>query len=149
MMFTGEARYGDWIEKLLYNGIDAAQNIAAKSGMWATITRTWQTGDQVDITIPLHFRRAPIDRQHPRRVALVRGPVVYAQEVVHKALSVIPESDEELDKLMKPLDKDPAVFLIGNEEPVEQRDAFMPYYRYPEVTNYRMYHDSEMRRTLW
>jgi uncharacterized protein len=27
MMFTGEARYGDWIEKLLYNGIGAALRI--------------------------------------------------------------------------------------------------------------------------
>ena len=24
MMFTGEARYGDWVERLLYNGIGAA-----------------------------------------------------------------------------------------------------------------------------
>jgi DUF1680 family protein len=147
--FDLKLRVPSWSQGMRIEVNGAAQNIAVKSGMWATITRTWQTGDQVDITIPLHFRRAPIDRQHPHRVALVRGPVVYAQEVVHKALSVIPESDEELDKLMKPLDKDPAVFLIGNEEPVQQRDAFMPYYRYPEVTNYRMYHDSEMRRTLW
>ena len=147
--FDLKLRVPSWSQGMSINVNGAAQNIATKSGMWATITRTWQTDDQVDITIPLHFRRAPIDRQHPHRVALVRGPVVYAQEVVHKALSIIPESDEELDKLMKPLDKDPAVFLIGNEEPVQQRDAFMPYYRYPEVTNYRMYHDSEMRRMLW
>jgi len=147
--FDLKLRVPSWSQGMRIDVNGAAQSIAAKSGMWATITRTWQTGDKVDITIPLYFRRAPIDRQHLHRVALVRGPVVYAQEVVHKALSVIPESDEELDKLMKPLDKDPALFLIGNEEPVQQRDAFMPYYRYPEVTNYRMYHDSEMRRTLW
>ena len=127
----------------------AAQNVEAKPGTWATINRTWQSGDKVEIAIPLHFRRQAIDRQHPNRVALVRGPVVYAQEVVHKAMSVIPETDEELDKLMKPMDNDPAVFLITNEEPVQQRDAFRPYYTFGETNTYRMYHDPGMRRVLW
>jgi hypothetical protein len=82
-------------------------------------------------------------------VAVVRGPVVYAQEVVHKAMSVIPTNDEELDKALKPIDNDPAAFLLTNEEAVQQRDAFLPYYRFPEVTTYRMYHDPGLRRELW
>jgi hypothetical protein len=121
----------------------------AEPGTWAAIDRVWQPGDEVEVTIPLRFRRAPIDRHHPDRVAVVRGPVVYAQEVVHKAMSVIPTNDEELDKALKPIDNDPAVFLLTNEEAVQQRDAFLPYYRFPEVTTYRMYHDPGLRRELW
>jgi DUF1680 family protein len=149
MAFSLKLRIPGWSQGMSIKVNGTAPNVVVKPGMWATINRTWQPGDQVEVTIPLHFRRAPIDRHHPNRVALVRGPVVFAQEVVHKAKSVIPTNDEELDKLMKPLDNDPAIFLITNEEPVQQRDAFRPYYAYPEVTNYRMYHDSEMRRMLW
>jgi DUF1680 family protein len=147
--FALKLRVPAWSEGMSIKVNGAAQKIAMKPGTWAIINRTWQPGDQVELSIPFHFRRVAIDRFHPNRVALVRGPVVYAQEVVHKAMSVIPASDEELDRLMKPLADDPAVFLITNEEPVQQRDAFMPYYRYPEVTNYRMYHDPGMRRVLW
>jgi len=124
-------------------------NVPLQPGDWAVINREWSPGDQVTVNIPLHFRRVPVDRQHPDRVALVHGPLLYAQEVVHKAMSVIPSSDEELDKLMKPLGNDPAVFTITNEPAVQQRDAFLPYYRFPEVTSYRMYFDPKLRRELW
>jgi hypothetical protein len=123
-------------------------DVAARPGTWLTLDREWAPGDRVEIAIPLRFRRAPVDRQHPDRVAVVRGPVVYAQEVVHKAMSVIPATDEDLDRLMKPADE-PWAFLITNEAAVEFRDAFLPYYRFPEVTAYRMYFDPRLRRVLW
>jgi DUF1680 family protein len=120
-----------------------------KPGQWATVSREWKSGDTVEIKIPLHFRRVPIDEQHPNRIAILRGPVVYAQEDPHKWLSDIPASDEELDKLMKPLANDPAIFQIDNEPVVSQRNAFKPFYRFVELERYRMYFDSKHRRVLW
>jgi DUF1680 family protein len=107
------------------------------------------SGDKVEVTIPLRFRRVPIDEQHPHRVAIVRGPLVYAQEDPHKWLSDIPLSDGELDELMKPLANNPAIFQINNEPVVQQRNAFKPYYSLVELERYRMYFDSGHRRVLW
>ncbi|HWB84553.1 MAG TPA: beta-L-arabinofuranosidase domain-containing protein [Bryobacteraceae bacterium] len=120
-----------------------------RAGQWAAITREWQSGDIVRVTIPLHFRRVPIDEQHPNRIAIVRGPVVYVQEDPHKWLSDIPRSDDELDRLMKPLTNNPAVFQIDNEPVVQQRNAFRPFYTFAELERYRMYFDSRNRRVLW
>ena len=121
----------------------------AQPGQWATVTRPWQSGDTVEVTIPLHFRRVPIDEQHPDRIALARGPVVYAQEDPHKWLSNVPRTDEELDKLMKPLANNRAIFQIDNEPVVQQRNAFKPFYSFVELERYRMYFDSRHRRVLW
>jgi DUF1680 family protein len=126
-----------------------AQTGAIRSGDWATVNRTWNSGDTVELTIPLRFRRVPIDEQHPNRVAIARGPVVYGQEDPHKWLSEIPMTDGELDKLMKPLDNNPAIFQIGNEPVVQQRNAFKPFYSFAELERYRMYFDTAHRRVLW
>jgi hypothetical protein len=40
----------------------------------------------VEIRIPLKLRRVPVDKQHPDRVAVRRGPVVLAQEAQHDPL---------------------------------------------------------------
>lgn len=45
-------------------------------GAWAAIHREWYPGDRVTLRLPTPPRQVPIDEQHPRRVALVRGPVV-------------------------------------------------------------------------
>ena len=100
------------------------------------------------MTIPLRFRRAPIDRQHPDRVAVVRGPVVYAQQVVHKNLTSLPKDDEALNKWMAAT-KDPSIFQYAGQEQSSQRDDFMPLYRFTEMATYRLYFDPALRTTLW
>ena len=123
-------------------------NVAARPGEWASIQRDWQGGDRIEMTIPLRFRRAPIDRQHPNRVAIVRGPVVYAQQVVHKHLVGIPKDDEALNQWMV-ASNDPAVFRYAGQEQSSQRDDFMPLYRFTEMATYRMYFDPALRNVLW
>ncbi len=114
------------------------------------IERDWQSGDTVEVRIPLRFRHTPIDEFHPNRFALVRGPAVYAQEDVHKWISDIPRDEEELNRLMKPLDdENPAVFRITNEDPAGQRNAFRPYYQFGHLARHRMYYDTSHRRVLW
>ena len=147
--FTLKLRIPAWSNGMAIRVNGQTQQVEATPGQWAAITREWKHGDTLEITIPLRFRRVPIDEQHPNRVALVRGPVVYAQEDPHKWLSDIPPADDELDRLMKPLANNPSIFQIGNEPVVQQRNAFKPFYSFTELERYRMYFDSTHRRVLW
>jgi DUF1680 family protein len=147
--FALKLRVPGWSSGLTVKVNGQAQSVDASPGQWATVSREWKPGDTVEIAIPMRFRRAPIDEQHPNRVAIVRGPVVYGQEDPHKWLSNIPASDDELDKLMKPVANNPAIFQIDNEPVVQQRNAFKPFYTFAELERYRMYFDSAHRRVLW
>jgi DUF1680 family protein len=147
--FAIKLRVPGWSNGMTVKVNGQAQTGDIKPGQWATVSREWKTGDTVEVTIPLHFRRVPIDEQHPNRVAIVRGPVVYGQEDPHKWLSDIPPTDAELDKLMKPLANNPAIFQIDNEPVVQQRNAFKPFYSFTELERYRMYFEPKSRRVLW
>jgi DUF1680 family protein len=80
MSFDLRFRVPGWAHDIAVkvNGADAG--IACAPGTWASIKRTWNPGDRIEIRIPLRLRYAPIDAQHPERVAVVRGPVVLALE---------------------------------------------------------------------
>jgi DUF1680 family protein len=149
VVFALKLRVPGWADGIALRVNGQLQTAAAKPGQWAAIQREWKPGDTVEVAIPLRFRRVPIDEQHPHRIALARGPVVYGQEDPHKWLSDIPVSDDELDKLMKPLADHPAIFQIDNEPVVQQRNAFKPFYSFAELERYRMYFDSRHRRVLW
>jgi len=47
-----------------------AAEIDAQPGSWGTIHRKWMSGDRVRIRIPMQLSYAPIDKQHPNRIAL-------------------------------------------------------------------------------
>ncbi len=147
--FTLKLRVPGWSNGMTVQVNGQPQTAEIKPGQWAAVTREWQPGDGVEVKIPLRFRRAPIDEQHPNRIAIMRGPVVYGQEDPHKWLSDIPRTDDELDKLMKPLANSRAIFQIDNEPVVQQRNAFKPFYSFNELERYRMYFDSASRRVLW
>jgi DUF1680 family protein len=147
--FALKLRVPSWSKGMAVTVNGQAQSAAIQPGRWATIQREWKPGDSVEVAIPLHFRRVPIDEQHPNRIAIVRGPLVYGQEDPHKWLSDVPANDDDLDRLMKPLANNPAIFQIDNEPVVSQRNAFKPFYEFTELERYRMYFDSKHRRVLW
>ncbi len=64
--------------------------VTATPGSWATVRRTWKPHDQMEIRLPLKFFLAPVDEQHPKRVALVRGPLVWVRERQPLSISDIP-----------------------------------------------------------
>jgi hypothetical protein len=146
--FTLRLRVPGWSSGVSFKVNGNAVNVAARPGEWASIRREWQGGDRIEMTIPLRFRRAPIDRQHPDRVAIIRGPVVYAQQVVHKHLVRLPKTDETLNEWLVAT-KDPTVFQYAGQEQSSQRDDFMPLYRFAEMETYRMYFDPALRNVLW
>ena len=59
------------------NGIK--QSLQAQPGTFAILSRTWQSGDRVDMQLPQAFRAEAIDELHPKTVARLRGPVLYAR----------------------------------------------------------------------
>ncbi|MBW8016629.1 MAG: hypothetical protein FVQ82_10605 [Planctomycetes bacterium] len=147
-VFSLKFRVPAWSKNVSFKINGSVANVTVKPGNWATIKRQWRSGDQIQMTIPLTFRRSPIDKWHPNRIAIVRGPVVYAQQIVHKNLVSIPPDDDALNKWMVPTDN-PAVFQYAGQEQSSQRDDFMPFYRFGEMERYRMYFDSSMRNILW
>jgi DUF1680 family protein len=45
-------------------------------GSFAAIRRTWKDGDRVELELPMPLRLEPVDANHPKLVALMRGPLV-------------------------------------------------------------------------
>jgi DUF1680 family protein len=69
---------------------DEVQTFTIDKG-FAVLRRTWQSGDQIVLTLPMVVRRAisheAVDANR-RRVALERGPLVYCAEQVDQACDV-------------------------------------------------------------
>jgi DUF1680 family protein len=140
------------------NGADS--RVDATPGTWATIARTWTSGDRVDIRIPLTLRMEPVDPQHPDRVAVVRGPVVLVLEgAYHDPNFRLPMRDEDLETWLVPetgtLPR--GVWAVGLQEPeyptifrVEPPDKkpvrlrFRPFYEVGEAYPYFMYFDRRL-----
>jgi DUF1680 family protein len=113
--FALKFRIPGWSNGVSFKINGNAANVDCKPGNWATIDRDWANGDKVEIRIPLSFRYVPIDKQHPDRVAIVRGPTVMVQDAsVHEPIFELPTTDEELNKV-----------LIAPNAPA-QRDTGLP-----------------------
>jgi DUF1680 family protein len=104
----------------------------APPGTWATVSRTWRPGDRIVIRIPMRLRLAPIDAQHPRRVALMYGPVVLALDQ-GKLLS-IPGGDPA--RVLSPAGKN-LEFRLHEK----RQELFVPFYRVGGEQSYSMYFD--------
>jgi DUF1680 family protein len=146
--FTLAMRVPQWSEgaSVSVNGERVAG--PANPGNWATLDREWQAGDRIEMTIPLRFRRQPIDRWHPDRVAIVRGPAVYAQQIPHKLLVHPPRDDDVLNDWLLPTDR-LGVFRFKGQVEASQRDDFKPFYAFAEMERYRLYTDAALRTDLW
>jgi DUF1680 family protein len=150
MDFELKFRVPAWSQDVSVKLNDAVVNVACAPGTWATMKRTWKPGDQVEIRFPLRFRYEPIDMQHPDRVAVARGPVVYALEAhYHEPAFRLPEREDDLAKWLIP-DTIPGVFRVEPPETVSLKvnywgsrvaSRFWPFYAVEEVVPYFMYFD--------
>ncbi len=59
---------------LSVNGNRVSQPV--QPGTFAGIRRTWKDGDRVELELPMPLRVEQVDANHPKYVALVRGPLV-------------------------------------------------------------------------
>jgi hypothetical protein len=60
--------------------VNGEQVKAANAAGWAIVERRWQNRDEVIVHIPMQVRSVPVDQQHPKRVAIMYGPVVLVQD---------------------------------------------------------------------
>lgn len=121
------------------NGADSG--VACKAGEWAVGKRSWRKGDRVEIQIPLRFRMEAVDRQHPDRVAIMRGPVVFALDYnYHDPAFELPKTDAEVNQWLV-ADDAPAVFRVRRPDGRPVRLKLRPFYDFAEQFPYLMYFD--------
>lgn len=74
--FAIHLRVPAWAEgaAVAVNGKRASTSVVP--GTFATIRRRWNTGDHVELDLPMKLRLEPIDAQHQQTVALLCGPLV-------------------------------------------------------------------------
>jgi hypothetical protein len=83
----------------------------------------------------------PVDREHPRRVAVVRGPVVLVlDDWVFEDIPRLPEP-ADVERWLVPDAQQAGTFRIVPPDGKVIQAKFRPFYAVGEVTPYRMYHD--------
>jgi DUF1680 family protein len=101
--FPLRVRVPSWATSMAFKVNGAPVAVDARPNTWATLSRTWRSGDIVDIQVPLTLRMEPVDRQHPNRVAVMRGPVVFVLEgAYHDPNFALPKTNEELAQWLVP-----------------------------------------------
>ena len=78
--FALRLRVPGWVRgaSVMVNG--EAHTVPALPSEWAMLERTWHACDRVTLRLPMQLRLAPVDLQHPDRVAILYGPTVLAQD---------------------------------------------------------------------
>jgi hypothetical protein len=150
MLFALNFRVPGWAQGMSVKVNGVALDTACKPGTWASVARVWSSGDRVEITIPLHFRMEAVDKQHPNRVAIVRGPVVYVIEAdYHEPLFRLPDTDADLDKWLVP-DKTPGLYRVELPDGGRVVSKFHSFYEVGEGFPYKMYFDrDQLPVSLW
>jgi uncharacterized protein len=140
--------------------------VEAVPGSWAALHRTWSPGDRVEIRIPLTLRMEPVDRHHPNRVAVVRGPAVFVLEgAYHDPAFALPMRDDELEEWLLPEEGSlprgiwstglpeaeyPTCLRVAPPDGRAVRLRMRPFYEVGENYPYFMYFDrEELPWRLW
>ena len=119
----------------------AASPVACPPGTWASLEREWKSGDQVEIRIPLTLRMQAVDKQHPERVAVVRGPVAMVMEGLWQETTfTLPKTDAELEQMLRP-DSTSGFFRVRSPAGGTNHSRFRPFYTEEERQPYYLYFD--------
>ena len=143
-------RIPEWSRGVTIKVNGVAWQAPIQGGTWAKLERTWNSEDTVEIQIPLPLRYQAVDAQHPRRMAIVRGPVAMVMDgLVHEPVYKLPDNQEELNKLMVP-DQEPAVFRYVPRDGTNVMSRLRPFYSVGPDYYYRMYLDlDQLPIVLW
>lgn len=137
-------RVPDWASNgsVALNG--AALRVDMRASTWATIERTWQDGDVVDLRLPMSLRAEPVDAQHPNRVAILYGPIVLVEDLRFNLGLQMPaghHTPDDLKARLRAADHPLHFRVVDPPEQVIRSGPFFPYYAAKESMPYRMYHD--------
>jgi uncharacterized protein len=160
-VFALKFRVPGWSNDMSVKVNGEAANVVCKPGTWAVIQRTWKPDDKVEVTIPLRFRYSAVDKEHPHRIAVVRGPMVMVQEGnAHEPIFKLPDTEAELNKWLVPMDAgggrgrggggQPGFYTMHPADGATVQAHFLPFYAAIESLAYRMYFDNDkLPFVLW
>lgn len=77
--FTLRLRIPQWVDGMPAIRVNGKPIYVEMQRGFAVLRRQWKSGDEVALDLPMSFRREAIDDLHPHTVAVLRGPVVYAE----------------------------------------------------------------------
>jgi DUF1680 family protein len=148
--FAMKLRVPGWSRDMTVQVNGQPSGVTCRPGEWASIERRWNSGDRVEVRIPLHLRYQAVDRWHPRRAAIVRGPVVLALDYnYHDPNFELPKNEADLGKWLAP-DDSAAVFRVNRPDGRPVRLKIRPFYQLAEEFPYLMYFDLDAQPyALW
>jgi hypothetical protein len=131
--------------KIKVNG-DEVPDSSTPAGFVA-LSRTWNSGDTVEITMPFHLRTEGF-KDNPRRFAFLHGPLVLGAEVPsEKPLpAVVAEKEPFLDHL-QPVPGKPSTFIGSSDvfrftgQNTSRPVTFEPFYQMQGDRRYVVYWD--------
>jgi hypothetical protein len=130
-----------WTHEVSVKVNGAPVPVACPPGAWASLEREWKSGDQVEIRIPLTLRMQAVDKEHPERVAVVRGPVVLVMEGLWQETTfTLPKTDAELRRKLV-ADDTPGFFRVRSPAGGTNHSRFRPFYTEEERRPYYLYFD--------
>jgi uncharacterized protein len=140
LRFRLRLRVPGWSDGMTFQLNDAPLAVEAAPGDWATIEREWQPGDRITARIPMGLRMVPIDKQHPRRVAIMHGPVVLAQdEACCRRPFALAAGADPASRLVR--EGDGLRFRILNTAPERHTRSLQPFADFPAFWPYWVYFD--------
>lgn len=144
MKFSIKFRVPGWANNVSIKVNNNPLDVMCSPGTWAVIDRMWSSGDRVEIRIPLSFRLQPVDKYHPHRVAVMKGPVVFVLESdYHESAFFLPENENDLNKWLVPGDT-PGLYRVQIPNGGRVASKFMPFYAIKERYPYKMYFDADV-----
>jgi hypothetical protein len=85
----------------------------------------------------------PVDKQHPQRVAIVRGPVAMIMEGLWQETEFkLPKTDADFEEMLVPGPM-PGYFRVRTPDGGAQHSRFCPFYTQVEAQPYYMYFDKQ------
>jgi hypothetical protein len=112
------------------------QEVAAPPGAYVSVERTWQSGDRMDVFMPMSFRMEGFQDER-RRGAVMYGPLVMAAVTGYgNPFSAIGAKDEEALASLKPVEGkrleftgSPEIFRTSPLKVADQTVVFRPLYQ--------------------
>jgi uncharacterized protein len=118
-----------------------------KPSAYVVVTRTWKTGDTVEIAMPFSLRTEGF-RDNPNRFAFLNGPIVLGAEVdVKKPFPVIVADEAKTTSSLKAVTGKSSMFTAGGDtfritgETGDAGVTLEPYYKMHGQRRYEVYWD--------
>ena len=149
--FKLRVRVPSWCDGASFAVNGEPVRIAARPNEWAVLDREWRSGDAVTVRLPMTARLVPVDRQHPKRVAVMYGPVLLAQDA-RFAYPLGGEPDAVLRTLSRKEAKSLVLEVRAAGDPMLQGGQaigdLVPFHTFKERQPYRSYFDLDEPRFL-